>query len=585
MIEDSVISAFWSQCRQRPDAPALVRKKNAKWEPLSWSQFGARVAQLASAFKRAGLQSGDRVAIFSDNCPEWVIADYACMAAGLVSVPLYPTLTDAQVRYIIEHSGSRFAVVRGLDRLKKLLPITSLEKIIVVDVTPQGEKTIAFGKFIKDESTDPLPHIEAARALNTAALATIVYTSGTTAEPKGVMLSHANAFAQCKMLANRVKRTPKDIVLSYLPLSHITERANTFRQALVGYAVFFAQSFDTMAADLKEVRPTAFVAVPRVWEKFQEALSSRISKESRFRRRMHQLALEAAGQLIELQKTGRTSLYARLKLQAFDEVMGKTLRKTLGLDRCRLFISGAAPLDLHTIRFFYSIGIPLIEAYGMTEACGGCFINHDLSPAFGTVGPALDGLECKLASDGEILLRGGSIFMGYFKDPMQTTSALADGWLHTGDIGVLDGRGNLTITDRKKNIIITSGGKNVAPAPLEARLKRHPLVSQAVVVGDRRKYLTALITLAAGADRELARTAILKHVEEMNAQLPSYEKIKRFTVLDRDFTVEAGELTATLKLRRGFIQERYKTLIDQMYESKDASTAPVAAFEGGRLLA
>jgi long-chain acyl-CoA synthetase len=573
----NVLQAFWSQCEKRPLEPALVRKKNGKWEPLTWRETGIKVAQLASAFQKLGLQRGDRVAIFADNCPEWVITDLACMAAGLVSVPLYPSLTQAQVQYIIEHSESQVAIVRGLDRLKKLLPLGRLKKIVVVDVTPQGDRTVAFNKFIEKEHPTLNSHHAEAFDLSEDDLATIVYTSGTTAEPKGVMLTHGNIMAQCRMLSTRAVRRPDDIVLSYLPLSHITERANIFRQALVGYQIYFAQNFESVAQDLKEVRPNTFVAVPRVWEKFQEGILAKVQAGSAFQNKLFQLALEAGEDQVIRMMQGRSSPTSLWKTKFFQFFVGRKVRVSLGLDRCRLFVSGAAPLDLHTLVFYYSMGMPMVEAYGMTECAGGCHYNYADRPAFGTVGPALDGVETQIAEDGEILLRGQNIFVGYYKDPSQTKEALQNGWLHTGDIGVLDSQGNLTITDRKKNIIITSGGKNVAPAPLETKIKRHPYVSQAVVIGDRRKFLTALITLAPGVGRVDGGIAVAKHLESVNEDLPTFEKIKQYTILDKEFTAENGELTPTLKVRRAFIQERYKNVIDEMYTEADKNR--VVSFE------
>ncbi|MEQ1876460.1 MAG: long-chain fatty acid--CoA ligase [Bdellovibrionia bacterium] len=561
---ENLLCAFWDQTKLRPQAPALVRKKNTRWETWTWRETATRVAQLSAAFKRAGCVAGDRVAIFADNCPEWVVGDFACMASGLVSVPLYPSLTESQVRYIIEHSEAKIAIVRGIDRLKKLLPIKSLEKIIVIDVTPQSEKTVAFGKFIERESGDFSLFAAAAPSLNLNGLATIVYTSGTTSEPKGVLLTHGNCIAQSNMLAKRAARRSDDVLISYLPLSHITERVNVFRQALVGYPLYFSQGLERILEEVKELKPTGFVAVPRIWEKLHESALAQINEAGPIQKRLLEKALEAGTAYLAELRNGIPQHKSYLRTVVFQRTFGPWVRHLLGFDRCRLFVSGTAPLDFHTLAFFYSAGMPMVEAYGMTECCGACHINHPDHPVFGTVGPVIDGMSFRIAADGEILLKGDNVFAGYYKDSEQTSETLRDGWLYTGDIGTVDTHGNLKITDRKKNIIITSGGKNIAPAPLEARLRNHPMINQAVVIGDRRKYLTALLTLAPNAPAN-CENQIAQHVDAINIELPSYETIKMFSILPKDFSVEGGELTPTMKVRRSFIQEKYKVLVDSMY--------------------
>lgn len=562
---ENLLEAFWDQTRIRPSSPALYRKKNSRWESLSWTEAASKVAQLANAFKRSGLQPGDRVAIFSDNCAEWVISDFACMATSLVSVPLYPSLTEQQTRYIIEHSGATIAIVRGIDRLKKLLPIPSLKRIIVIDVIPQNETTIAFNKFIDKESADIETYRAQAHNIPLSSLATVVYTSGTTAEPKGVMLTHGNIISQSKMLAGRTPRQPDDVIISYLPLSHITERVNVFRQAITGYPLYFSSGIDSILTDIKEIRPTSLVAVPRIWEKLQDLATTLVNNVGPLQKKLLVRALEAGEKDLNDRRGHRINPKSHVRSLVFQRLLGPWVRHLLGLERCRLFVSGAAPLDRHTLIFFYSLGMPMVEAYGMTECCGACHMNFANAPAFGTVGPVIDGMECKLADDGEILLRGSNVFDGYYKDEDQTFRATHDGWLHTGDIGTLDENGNLTITDRKKNVIITSGGKNIAPAPLESKIRKHPYISQAVVVGDRRKYLTLLVTLNAGLEPTLCEIEIERYIQEINSTLPSFERIKYFRILTKEFSIEGGELTPTLKVRKTFILEKYKSLIDEMY--------------------
>ena len=528
--------------------------------------MGQRVARLASALQGAGAVPGERLAIFADNCPEWITADFAAMATGLVSVPIYPNLTEAQVHYVLEHSGATWAVVRGADRARKLASYRGLKRILVIDAVTADPRAIDFGLFQAQGSPAFEPHREGAARLRLDDLATIIYTSGTTADPKGVMITHRNIFAQAKMLGSRAARTADDVILSYLPLSHVTERANIFRQAMVGYGIHFARSFDTLTEDMKTVRPTSFVAVPRIWEKLEEGIRARAEGIQGLRRKLFNATLTVGGAAFDQVASGKAvPLFTRLRSRLLQRVVGRKIRAALGLDRCRLFVSGAAPLEMHTMRFFYAMGMSITEGFGMTECSGASHMNLFDRPAFGAVGPQLDGMTCRIADDGEVLLKGDNVFVGYYRDAVQTAEALKDGWLCTGDIGQVDAAGNLRITDRKKNIIVTSGGKNVAPAPLEARIKQHPLISQAIVIGDRRKFLSALVTLAAGRDRAQAEGEVRAHIEQMNASLPSYETIKTFRILERDFTMEAGELTPTLKCRRSVIQQNFQTEIDQMY--------------------
>lgn len=548
----NILEAFWRQVKTRSDKDCTVQKKGGKWKHQSWGEVGEKVARLASAFRAQGLKPGDKVALFSDNCPEWVIVDFACMSAGLVSVPIYPSLTPELVQYIVEHSEAKLVVARGKDRLKKLQPNPRILKTVEID----GD----FDAFVAtgDKSLDPW--VAHANQLSLDDLATIVYTSGTTAQPKGVMLSHRNNIAQSRMLSSRSWRTPDDIILSYLPLSHIAERLNIYRQAMVGYPIYFGQGIDTVAQDLRETRPTTFVAVPRIWEKFEEAIRAKVAQAPAGKKRLFEKALQAGKRSIE-----NPSLVNRARSKVFQVLVGRKLKKAIGLDRCGLCMSGAAPLDRSTIEFFHSFGMPIVEGYGLTECAGASHLNRLDRPEYGTVGPELPGMDFKLAQDGEILLRGDNIFMGYYKDPEATREALKDGWLCTGDIGIVDAHGNLKITDRKKNIIVTSAGKNVAPAPIEAKIKAHPAISQVVVVGDKRKHLAALITLAPGLSRTEAHKEISAHIERVNQSLSSFETIKKFTIMDKEFNVDDGEMTATMKLKRSVIQEKYRPVIDQMY--------------------
>jgi long-subunit acyl-CoA synthetase (AMP-forming) len=382
--------------------------------------------------------------------------------------------------------------------------------------------------FMADGSDDRAPHERAANRLDGSALSTLVYTSGTTANPKGVMLTQDNLTAQVKNLLERHPRTPDDEVLSFLPLAHVAERVNALRQLVVGYRVHFCAGIDSVIPSMRELRPTRFLGVPRIWEKLEDEVRAR----------------------------GIST--------------GPEAKKLLGLDRCRSFYSAAAPLAAESLAFFGALGMPILQGYGMTECAGACHYASEDDPAPGTVGTPLPGVECRLAENGEILLKGSSVFKGYFKDEKATNEALRGGWLHTGDLGERDERGNYRITGRIKDIIVTSAGKNVAPAPLEDELKSHPLVSQAVVIGDGRKYLVALLTLAQGAVRAEAEKALAEHIERLNRGWPSYQTIKAWAVIDLDFTLEGGELTPSLKVKRNVVQQKYGALVDQLYAKPKA---------------
>lgn len=569
----NVLDGFWQQVTTLKDAPSLAKKVSSKWEVWSWTLVGEKVARMASALQKAGAKPGDRIALFSENTSEWAVTDFACLAGGFVSVPLYPTQTESQVQYILGHAGIKIAVVRGKARLQKLLSLPTIEKIIEIDdgtgVHINNGKVISFEDFIETGSPDITTFVTKAKTINLKDLATIVYTSGTTANPKGVMLTHGNHFAQSNMVGVRSHRTKDDVLMSYLPLSHITERINLYRQAMTGYVIYFTQTIENVAQELKEIRPTSFVAVPRIWEKFQEAIQARLRDAPPARQRLFRRIQDLGNAHFEaMTKTGKAPLGLRIRLALMQRIVGKKLKAALGFDRTHHFISGAAPLSIDTIKFFYALGMPIIEGYGLTECAGASHVNLADNPKYGTVGPHLDGLECKIAEDGEILLRGDNVFVGYYNDPDQTREVLINDWLHTGDIGHYDPRGCLKITDRKKNIIVTSGGKNIAPAPLEAKLKHHQYISQVVVVGDKRKYLSALITLNPGFTSTQARHEIETHIENLNKSLPSYETIKRFAILDKDFSIDGGELTPTMKTKRSFIQEKYKSTIEGMYQTE-----------------
>ncbi|MEQ1878727.1 MAG: long-chain fatty acid--CoA ligase [Bdellovibrionia bacterium] len=563
----NVLDAFWEQVASRGGERALATRTGDSWKSISWREFGEQVASLTSALKHLDLSRDAKVAVFSDNGPEWLIADYAILSAGMVSVPLYPNQTIEQLRFILENSQAEAVFVKGAERLKKTLEACSLNNIIFIgEDGPRGPREHSFEKMIRAGGVDTFVLREEARAFSGRKLATIPYTSGTTAFPKGVMLTHGNIIAEIEMLSTRSIRQASDDVLSFLPLPHMAERMNQFRQAITGYAIHFGGGIETLARDLREVRPTSFGAVPRIYEKFQEAIRAKLAKDPSARVLFERL-LSLAERELEAKRKGRWTPLLSARLKLLQRVVAPDLKKLIGLDRSNNFIGGAAPLSLSTLTFFYALGMSVIEVYGLTEVSGASHYNSLTNPVFGTVGPCLNGMECKIADDGEILLKGANVFEGYYRDPEATREAFSEGWFHTGDIGQLDGDGCLKITDRKKSIIVTAAGKNIAPAPIEALLRRSPIVSQVVVVGDKRKYLTALFTLVSGQRVRDAEPLLEEHLNSVNAGLASYQTVKHFRILENDFSVEGGELTPSLKIKRSFVQEKYKAVIDTMYET------------------
>ncbi|WP_230469814.1 AMP-dependent synthetase/ligase [Lujinxingia vulgaris] len=600
-MRDTVIDRFLEQADRRGDAPAMHHNEGGVWQAISWAEYGRRARAFAGALVALGVEPGERINICGYNCPEWVFADVGAMIAGAVPAGIYHTDSAEQMAYIAGHCRARVLVLEDrvqwekaatiLDGLEHLLQVVMIRDAELVD----DGRVISFDAFLKrgrDFQDEVDRRIE---ALVGQELATLIYTSGTTGAPKGVMLSHDNLAITANMafevvgdaLIGETGAGPGDCVVSYLPLSHIAEQMFTIHLAItLGYPVYFAESVEKLRDALVEARPTLFFAVPRVWEKFRAVLESRLNEATGLKasivRWSREAGVEAGHDIVEHgAPRGVTALrYAVAKKLFFDKVA-----EPIGLDRLRLAISAAAPIGADVLEFFMSLGIVIREIYGQSEGSGPTTMNYPRAglSKLGTVGRAMPRVDIAIADDGEILFRGPNVFMGYFEDPENTAETLVDGWLHSGDIGSLDADGFLKVTDRKKNIIITSGGKNIAPAPLEARLKELDVISQAVVIGDQRKYLSALLTLdpdlapafAKKHDlptdlRQLAddpefQAHIQGHIDRINRKVARVETIKRFTLLPEDFDEARGELTPTRKLKRRVISERYATQIDAMY--------------------
>ena len=596
--------------RSRPDLFYL--KRGGAWKPVSAAQFAAQVRGLASYLVTVGAAAGDRVAIFSENRIEWQIAAFAIQISGCVDVPIYATSSKQQIRHILADSGAKAAFVSTPEMLAKLLAAAppGFEGAIVFDAPAGAQVQPAAAASAPPAQAAPAPLIiplavalaegEAThrkdpglldarmRAVRPADLSSLIYTSGTTGDPKGVMLTHGNFASNIEACLAIVRFDDQDIALSFLPLSHVFERMAEYLYLAAGGGIAYAESMDTIAANLLEVRPTVLCAVPRVLEKLHAKILENVERQSAARRRLFAWAVATGKARLARVLEGRTVppvLAARAALA--DRLVFSKIKARLG-GRVRLLVSGGAPLARELAEFFLGTGIVVLEGYGLTESSPVIALNAPGHMRPGTVGQVIPGVEVRIAEDGEILARGPNVMKGYFGNEEATREVIRDGWLATGDIGSLDGDGYLVITDRKKDLIVTSGGKNVAPQPIESALKESRYIANAVLLGDRRNYIGALIVpdfgaienhLSAGGGEKVSWAAappdLLKRpevlaliqgeVDRVNGRLAAYEQIRRFVLLDRDLSAEAGELTPTLKVRRRVILETRRGAIEALF--------------------
>jgi long-chain acyl-CoA synthetase len=582
---------FLRTCRTHKKPNRMVVKKDGAWNLISNEEFENSVRRLSLGFQSLGLKPGDRVALLSENRPEWVMADLAALAAGGVTVPIYTSLLPDQIRYIIDDSGARMVVCSDLDLWRKVEAVRSelpaLERIILIEGDPPAG-VHAFSDVLdmgaRSEAREPGLFEQSADAVRPGDLASIIYTSGTTGLPKGVMLSHSNFVSNVVSLTEVIDFREDDTALSFLPLSHVLERTATFLFLHVGSTIAYAESVEAVAANLVEVRPTVVISVPRLFEKIYARVMDQVMAGSRLKRGIFVWALATgkkyaaktiAGERVPVNLAVKRGLAKKL-------VFSKITARTGG--RIRYFICGGAPLSRDIAEFFYALGLVVLPGYGLTETSPVLTGNTPGRVRFGTVGRAIPGVELRIAADGEILARGPNVMMGYFKNEADTREVMKDGWFHTGDIGRIDGDGFLIITDRKKDIIVTSGGKNVAPQPIESLIQASPFIGSAVVVGSSRKFISALVVpdfdklenhaRAAGIlfhRGELCRRPevaafLLDEVNRMTPGLASYERVKRIAVLDREFEIGMGEVTPTLKVRRNIVEQKYADIIESLYK-------------------
>jgi len=589
---------FFRQAERQGDRLALRHKAYGIWHRVSWNEYAREVRRVATGLLASGLRRQENVAILGENRPEWLYCHVGAMSAGGVTCGIYPTSSPEQLRYLLDHSEARVLFLENEEQLEKALQVaaeTRVERIVVWDAKGlwgfADDRVVFFDDFLKqgERLLEREPgRLEAAlAAVRPEDTAMIIYTSGTTGPPKGAMLSHQNILWLTNALLSANELSPEDEAVSYLPFAHIYENLISVFQAIhVGYVVSFAESLDTLFHNLREISPTYFGSVPRIWEKLASAVELRMDDSTWLKRSLYRLAVRvgrryAQAKLVESEASVWLAAAYRL---AYWTVL-RPLKRQLGFDRIRIAVCGAAPASPELFEYYHALGIPLIEGYGQTESTGVISINRMDRPRVGTVGEPIAGIEVALADDGEILTRGPHVFKGYFKDPELTAQTIdREGWLHTGDVGAWED-GYLKILDRKKDIIINAYGKNITPAYIENKLKFSPYIQDAVVIGERRKYLVALIlidednvtkfaqderipfaTFADLTQNPEVRKLVQREVDQVNRTLSQVEGIKKCALLPRRFYEEEGDVTPTKKVKRRNIEQRYADLIASLYK-------------------
>ncbi len=574
----------------RQKADALLHKSGGRFQPISSAELVDRVRRLATALIELGVKRGDRVALMAENGPHWPVADFATLCVGGVLVPIYPTLTPDQAAYVANDCGAELLLVEGRERLDGLLgergDMPAVKHFVVIGAEPTGDEALSFSRLLAESAAMPADELERqARLAKPDDLATFIYTSGTTGKPKGVMLSHGNITSNVLASLECMDIDAEFTALSFLPLSHSFERTIDYIYYYRGSTIAYAESVAAVAQNMREVNPHVFVSVPRVYEKIIAKVHEGVASSPPLKQKIFRWAEGVARQALpyRLQRRRPPGLLG-LKTALADKLVFGKLKAALG-ENFRFAMSGGAPLAPEIARFFWGAGIEIYEGYGLSETSPVLTVNRPGRVKLGTVGPALPGVTLKIAEDGEILARGPNIMRGYHNLPDATAETIDDeGWFHTGDIGEIDDDGFLKITDRKKEIIVNAYGKNVAPAPIENELKASRFIGQAVVIGDNRKMLAALLvpdfaTLAGWAKREglaaddmkalLAEPRVRQlfgdEVKAVNAELARYEQIHVWELLAEEFTIETGELTPTQKIKRRVINQKYGEIIEGLY--------------------
>ena len=578
----------------RPNDVAMRHKRFGIWKEFTWEEYLNKVISVSLGFYELGVREGDKVAIHSENRPEWVFADLAAQTLGSVSVGIYPTSPASEVEYLLSHSEASVLVVEDEEQLDKALEawdrLEKLQKIIVID--PRGVKDLNDPRIITFEDLINLGDLvvgksfeEMTKTIKSSETAIIVYTSGTTGPPKGAMITHENLRFAAITWGLVYDYRKNDEVLSYLPLCHVAERVISVANAVYhGYVVNFGEDTNSFTEDLREVQPTFFLGVPRVWEKMLAAVQIRSNDATWLKRSLFNFWIKQGGLLLERRLKNKSNFIDSIWFGIGWLFVFRSLKKRLGMMRVREALSGAAPIAPQVLEFLMSVGIPVREGYGMTENTAVATIVPADELYLGSVGKALPLCEVRIAEDGEILTRSEGTFKGYFKNLEATKETIIDGWLHTGDIGHIDEFGHLWITDRKKDIIITAGGKNLSPSEIENRIKISPYVREAMVIGDKRKYLTALIGIESDtvgdwatrqgipyttyedlSSKDEVNELVSMIINDANKDFAQVETVKYFKLIPLELDHEDGQLTATQKVKRAAITEQFADLIESMY--------------------
>jgi long-chain acyl-CoA synthetase len=590
----TLVEAFEYVARVHPRPDTLNYKREGRWLSISADELLRRARLIAAGLYALGVRRGDRVAILSESRPEWTLTDAGCMFATAIDVPIYPTLTPPQVRYILKDSGARVLVVPNEEKLLQLREILTecpaIEHVVVFDKVANGEaegislaELEARGKVIADTQPDLINNV--AHLSKPDDLATIIYTSGTTGEPKGVMLTHLNLISNMIDASNHYLFSHEDVALSVLPLSHIFERQAMYMYLYRGISVYYAESLDLMGPNLREVRPTILVGVPRIFEKIYARIRERVAVKGRLHLAMLSWAVSVAKNYGRLLVEGkRTPAWLALQHRLASRLVFSKWREAFG-GRIRVLVSGGAALPEDLGYMYLGAGIPIIQGYGLTETSPGMTSCTLQTNRIGTVGRPIPKVEIRIAADGEIETRGPNVMRGYYNKPEETRAVFTeDGWFKTGDIGTIDADGFLRITDRKKELFKTSGGKYIAPQPIEQLIKGSRFVNQVVLVGNGRKFPAALIVpdweriesyahlkgIKANNHAELRKhprviDLFLRQIAALTTDLAQYERVKKVALLEDELTIESGELTPTLKVKRRVVDEKYRDVIDALY--------------------
>ena len=591
-IPKTMVHQLHEVAERLKDDPALWTRRGDAWVPTSWRQYAQRVRDFALGLQSLGFRPQQAMTVMGFNREEWVVAALGAMASGGVGVGIYTTASAEQIGYVTGHCEATIALVENEAFLDTLLSVRGqlpgLRHVIVMDAPAvPREGVLTFAEVLeRGARANESDYYDRLETLDPQGLAQLIYTSGTTGHPKGVMLSHHNLCWTTVQLSQCHPIGLGDTIVSYLPLSHIAEQVCTIYGPLInGLQVYFAQSFEKLPENLREVRPTLFLGVPRVWEKFKAKAEAGIATQPRARQRVLAWARSVASRFHDDVRSHRqSSITLQGQYALAQRLVFAPLKARIGLDRAHLLATSAAPITQDVLEFFASLDLPIAEIYGQSEVTGPTSVTTRHQMKLGKLGRPMPGVEVRIADDGEILVKGGNVCMGYFKDPAATAELLQNGWLHSGDVGQLDEDGFLQITGRKKEIIVTSGGKKTAPSNLEGLLKGIEPIGNAMVVGEGRNYLVALLALdperaapfaarkglpadpralvASEGFRAYLREAI-EH--EVNARVARFESIKKFEVLPHDFTIEGGELTSTLKVRRKVVSEKYAEAIERLY--------------------